>query len=157
MHTAGVDEQVDDTGVSRWFVQSECLGCGLRVGADAPPPEALALVDRLIWTDDAGHVLERMPPYLQQFVRREVEDYARARGEQVITFDLQLQARRGEHVIWDPDAERRLANVPAPVRAMARMELERTAVEAGQGRVTVGLMEQVKARYFGMGGRRDGP
>jgi hypothetical protein len=157
MHTAGVDEQVGDTGVPRWFVQSECLGCGLRVGVDAPPSEALALVDRLIWTDDARHVLERMPPYLQQLVRREVEDYARARGEQVITFDLQLQARQGEHVIWDPDAEQRLANVPAPVRAMARMELERTAVEAGQGRVTVGLMEQVKARYFGMGGRRDGP
>jgi hypothetical protein len=54
-------------------------------------------------------------------------------------------------VVWDAEAERRLANVPAPVRAMARVELERTAAERGELRVTVALMEEVKARYFGMG------
>jgi hypothetical protein len=43
-----------------------------------------------------------------------------------------------------------LDNVPAPVRAMARVELERTAAERGQARITVALMEEVKAKYFGM-------
>jgi hypothetical protein len=33
---------------------------------------------------------------------------------------------------------------------MARLELERTAAERGQACVTVALMEEVKARYFGM-------
>ena len=41
------------------------------------------------------------------------------------------------------------------VRAMARVELERTAVDRGAGRVTVALMEEVKARYFGMAAQRD--
>jgi hypothetical protein len=43
-----------------------------------------------------------------------------------------------------------LDNVPAPVRAMARIELERTAAERGHSRITVALMEEVKAKYFGM-------
>jgi hypothetical protein len=35
---------------------------------------------------------------------------------------------------------------------MARVELERTAIErGGDPRVTISLMEEVKARYFGMG------
>ncbi len=154
MHTAGIEEQVSGSGEPRWIVRSECLGCGFRVGLDAPPSEAIALVDRSIWTDEARHELERMPPYIQRLVRPEVEDFARSRGERVVTFDLQLQARRGGQVLWDDDAERRLANVPAPVRAMARMELERTAAKSGQGRVTVALMEQVKARYFGMASQK---
>jgi hypothetical protein len=36
------------------------------------------------------------------------------------------------------------------VRAMARIELERTAADRGDTRITVALMEEVKARYFGM-------
>ena len=60
------------------------------------------------------------------------------------------QARQGGQVDWEPEAERRLENVPAPVRAMARIELERTAAERGVSRVTVSLMDEVKARYFGM-------
>ncbi|MES4784513.1 MAG: hypothetical protein C4294_00260, partial [Nitrospiraceae bacterium] len=44
----------------------------------------------------------------------------------------------------------RLEKIPAPVRAMARIELERTALDKGFSHVTVALMEEVKARYFGM-------
>jgi hypothetical protein len=36
---------------------------------------------------------------------------------------------------------------------MARVELERTAVDRGSKRVTVALMEEVKAKYFGMAAR----
>jgi len=106
-----------------------------------------------MWTDEALHALDRLPPYVRVLVRPEVEEYARKKNERVITFALQLQARCGESVIWDPEAEQRLENVPAPIRAMARMELERTAADSGEMRVTVSLMEQVKARYFGMGSR----
>jgi hypothetical protein len=36
---------------------------------------------------------------------------------------------------------------------MARIELERTAADRGLSTVTVALMEEVKARYFGMGSK----
>ena len=44
--------------------------------------------------------------------------------------------------------------MPAPVRAMARIELERTVADRGGTRITVALMEEVKARYFGMGSQK---
>jgi hypothetical protein len=33
---------------------------------------------------------------------------------------------------------------------MARIELERTAADRGLSRVTASLMEEIKAKYFGM-------
>jgi hypothetical protein len=104
-----------------------------------------------MWTDDAIHRLGRMPPYLAPLVRGEVEQDVRVRGERVVTYDTVLRPRTGERVEWEPEAERRLDKVPAPVRAMARIELERTAGDRGETRITVALMEEVKARYFGMG------
>ncbi len=107
-----------------------------------------------MWTDEAIHRLDRMPPYLAPLVRVEVEQDVRGRGERVVTYDLLLRPRTGERIEWDPDAERRLDRVPAPVRAMARVELERTAADRGETRITVALMEEVKARYFGMGAQK---
>ncbi len=151
MHTEGVEERM--YGASQWFIRSECRGCGLKVGVDVPAGQPGGMVDRIIWTDDALYRLERMPPYLSPLFREEVERDVRARGERVITYDALLRPRTGERIEWDSAAERRLDNVPAPVRAMARIELERTAVERGVSRITVALMEEVKARYFGMGAR----
>jgi hypothetical protein len=53
-------------------------------------------------------------------------------------------------VEWSPDAALRLDNVPPGIRAMAKIELERTALDRGMPEVTVTLMEEVKTRYFGM-------
>jgi hypothetical protein len=121
---------------------------------EAPAEEAAKLVDRLMWTDEARHVLDRMPPHVAPLVRHDVEEYARTNGQRVITFAVLAQARNGGSVAWDPEAERRLDNVPGPVRAMAKVELERTALERGETRVTVALMEEVKAKYFGMAAQK---
>lgn len=153
MHTEGVDEQITAEGTGMWLVRSECRGCGFRVGVEVPAGQAEGLVDRVIWTDDARHRLDRFPPYVAAFVKQDVEAFARQRKQRVITYDAIAEAKTGDVVSWDPEAERRLANVPAPVRAMARIELERTAAERGAARVTVALMEEVKARYFGWGSR----
>jgi hypothetical protein len=153
MHTEGIEERAYDDGALQWFIRSECRGCGLKVGVDVPWGQMSGLVDRLIWTDEALHRLERMPPYLAPFVREEVEQDSRARGERVVTYDSLLRPRTGERIEWEPEAERRLDKVPAPVRAMAKIELERTAAERGTGRITVALMEEVKAKYFGMGAK----
>ncbi len=154
MHTEGVEERAGDGGAPQWFIRSECRGCGLRVGVDLPAGQTDGLIDRLVWTDDALHRLERMPPYLAPLFRREVEQDVRARGEKVVAYDTLFRPRTGERIEWEPEAERRLDNVPAPVRAMARIELERTAAERGTARITVALMEEVKAKYFGMGAKQ---
>jgi hypothetical protein len=149
MHTEGIEERLDGS-VPAWFVRFACCGCHAKFGTEAQADEAARLVDRLMWTDEARHVLDRMPPYVAPLVRHDVEEYARSKGQRVITYALLAQARNGGTVAWDPEAERRLDNVPGPVRAMAKVELERTALERGQSKVTIALMEEVKAKYFGM-------
>jgi hypothetical protein len=149
MHTEGIEERMERRPPT-WLVRFECCGCHSLFGLEAPADEAATWVDRLMWTDEARHVLDRMPPYVAPLVRHDVEDYARSKGQKVITFAVLAQARHGGAVAWDPEAERRLENVPGPVRAMAKVELERTALERGEARVTVALMEEVKAKYFGM-------
>ncbi len=149
MHTEGVDESVSESGTDHWLVRSECCGCGWKVGLEIQAGDAHSFVDRLVWSDDARHVLGRMPPYLATVYKTDIEDYARSRQRKVVTWDLLNEARQGEAVAWEPEAAQRLQNVPAPVRSMAKVELERTAAEKGMSRVTIGLMEEVKARYFG--------
>jgi hypothetical protein len=153
MHTEGIEERIAEDGSQQWFIRSECRGCGLKIGADVPAGQLNGLVDRLMWTDEALHRLERMPPYLGPLFKEEVDRGARERGERIVTYDSLLQPRGNERIEWDPDAERRLHNVPAPVRAMAKIELERTAAERGVDRITVALMEEVKAKYFGLGAK----
>src|SRR5215467_3973385 len=110
-------------------------------------------IEERAYEDGSLHRLERMPPYLAPFFRDDVEQDMRLRGERVVTYDSLLLPRTGERIEWEPEAERRLDNVPAPVRAMAKIELERTAAERGTTRITVALMEEVKAKYFGMGAK----
>ncbi len=154
MHTEGVEERLAEDGQPTCFVRTECRPCRWLVGIDVPAGQVDGLVDRLMWSDDAKHRLDRVPPYAVSLLRELVEGFAKTRQQRVITYDLIDQAQTGEVVAWDPDAEQRLANVPAPVRAMARVELERTAVDRGSRVVTVALMEEVKARYFGMAAQK---
>ncbi len=155
MHTEGVEERNAEDGTPTWFVRSECRSCRWLVGIDLPVGQVDGIVDRLMWSDEARHRLDRVPPYAVPALRDLVEGFARTRRQRVITYELIDQAQTGDVVSWDPEAERRLANVPAPVRAMARIELERTAVDRGAVSVTVALMEEVKARYFGMAPQRE--
>lgn len=153
MHTEGIEERLSEEDAAQWLIRSECRGCGLKVGVELPAGQTAGLVDRLLWTDEALHRLDRMPPYLAPLFRREVEQDLRARGERVVAYDLLSRPRTGQAIQWETEAERRLQNVPAPVRAMARVELERTAAERGLSQVTTALMEEVKAKYFGMGAK----
>ena len=154
MHTEGVEERIAG-GIPTWFVRLECRRCRWLVGIDVPVGRVEGIVDRLLWSDDAKHRLDRVPPYAVAAWRELVEGFARKTQQRVVTYDMIIQAQTGEVVSWDPDAEQRLTNVPAAVRTMARIELERTAIDRGAGSVTVALMEEVKARYFGMAAQRD--
>jgi hypothetical protein len=152
LHAQGVEE--DDKGAIS-LIRFACERCRWHVGLGGSSMNGDTWVDRLIWTDEALHALERMPPHIRGLVCPQVEEFAKSNGRRIITFELHLQARLREAVTWEPEAEERLSNVPPTVRAMARMELERSAAEGGEARVTVALMDRVKARYFGMGARRN--
>jgi hypothetical protein len=155
MHTEGIEERMNADGAPQWFIRSECRGCGLTVGVDVPEGQADGLVDRLLWSDEALHRLDRMPPYVAVLIKEDVEQDIRRHGQHVVTYNTLLSPRTGERIEWDSEAEGRLERVPAPVRVMARIELERTAADRGLSRVTVSLMEEVKAKYFGMGAQKD--
>jgi hypothetical protein len=153
MHTRGIEEQ-PGLASGHWLVSSECCGCRWRVGLEVDVQSAPLFVDRMMWTDEARHLLDRMPPHVQTLLRPSVEDFARMKGARVVTTALLGEARRGGAVRWEAEAEARLSRVPSSVRAMAKAELEKTALERGQASVTVGLMEELKARYFGMAGQK---
>ena len=139
---------------ARVFLRYHCERCGFRVGIETDHRKGGVLFDRPVWTDEARHRLERLPPYVEPLVRQDVEDYADRNGLTVISTDVMTEAGNQGMVSWHPEAKQRLSRVPGPVRAMARVELERTAQDRGLSEVTVELMEEIKARYFGMAAPR---
>ena len=132
------------------FIGYTCPDCGYEFGIEADAQDVSPLFENPVWTDEAQHCLERLPPYIEPMVRQEVESYAEQKRIMLISSGLITEARNQGAVVWHPDAEQRLSRVPSPVRAMARVELERTALDRGMPEVTVALMEEIKARYFGM-------
>lgn len=132
------------------FIRYSCASCEVRFGIEATSEEASPLFEHPVWTDEAQYCLERLPPYLEPLVRKEVEDYVGQKHITVISTGLITEAKNQGTVAWHPDAEGRLSRVPGAVRTMARVELERTALDRGMPEVTVTLMEELKARYFGM-------
>lgn len=144
---------VEEEGIS-YFARLNCAHCDFRFGIAVESKEAVPLFDQIVWTDEAQHLLDRMPPYIESLVREEVEVYARHKKVAVVASTFLAEARNRGEVLWSSQAENRLARVPAGVRAMARVELERTALDRGMSEVTISLMEEVKARYFGMGMER---
>ncbi len=136
------------------FARFRCCYCGFSLGAEVNAKELDPLVPEMIWTDEALYQLGRLPPYLTTLVRDEIETFAKVQQQRVLTFSRVCTARNKGMVEWSPEAERRLDNVPSGIRSMARTELERTALDRGMPTVTVALMEEVKARYFGMAAGR---
>ncbi len=140
-------EEVEQGNV---FARFRCAACGWTVGVEGAPKELDPLVPPSTWSDEATYHLSRLPPYLGLLVKDEVETFARAQQFRLLTYPRLVAARNKGMVDWSPNAEQRLANVPSGIRAMAKVELERTALDRGMQEVTVTLMEEVKARYFGM-------
>ena len=141
---------IEESSPASVFAKFHCEQCGFSLGAEGSDKELDSMVPHTLWTDEALYQLSRLPPYVLPLVREEVEKFAADRGQRVVTFARIGSARNKGMVEWSPDAERRINNVPSGIRAMARIELERTAMDRGMPEVTVALMEEVKARYFGM-------
>ena len=143
--------EVQEVDEAICFGLCECAACRFRFGIEAKGQDVGLLLNKVLWTDEAQHVLDRLPPYARPFLQDEVEQYAQSKAIRLVTNGVVTESKNHGTVSWSPEAERRLERVPGPVRAMARVELERTAIDRNMTEVTVGLMEEVKARYFGMG------
>ena len=156
--TCGSDfrcEVVQEWEDGQVFLRYRCERCGFGVGIETDHRKGGGLFAHQVWTDEARHRLDRLPPYVEPLVRQEVEDYAARHGLTVISTDVMTEAGNQGMVSWHPEAKQRLSRIPGPVRAMARVELERTALDRGLPEVTVELMEEIKARYFGMAAPRE--
>ncbi|MFQ5851228.1 MAG: PCP reductase family protein [Candidatus Binatia bacterium] len=53
---------------------------------------------------------------------------------------------RREGPVWTQEAEKRLENVPAFVRGMARRAIERYALEEGNDRITLDVMDRAREK-----------
>jgi hypothetical protein len=146
--------EIEELSSDALFVRFYCDHCGFSVGVEGSVKELDLLVPRMRWTDEALYQMSRLPPYLATLVRDEVETFANTQQQRILTFSRVSTARNKGMVEWSPDAECRLDNVPSGIRAMAKIELERTALDRGMPAVTVALMEEVKTRYFGMAAGR---
>ncbi len=143
-------EAIEELDCGNVFARFQCEGCRWVVGGDGSPKEFDSFVSPITWSDEAMYYLSRLPPYVEGLVRDEAEAFARDKHYQIMTYPRLLAARNKGMVEWNPAAEARLSNVPSGIRAMAKTELERTALDRGMAEVTVSLMEEVKTRYFGM-------
>jgi len=130
-----------------------CTACANGVTVSGRLEDITPLVQRTLWSNEARHELDRLPPHIEALVREEVESYAEKEGRTLITVALFQEARLRGKVSWSAAAQDRLANVPAPIRSMAKVEIERMAIELGLSEVTEALMDEAKAKFLGMRGR----
>ena len=110
------------------------------------------MVTSLLWSTEAYHEVDRLPPYIGPLIKRETEDYAQKEGRRVITLAVFRESRNRGKVSWTSLAEGRLQKVPAPIRSMAKVEIERMAIDRGLCEVTENLMDEAKAKFLGMRG-----
>ena len=148
-----VAKALEEESPLSYHLHHGCTACANWVTASGRLEEITPLVERTLWSDEARHELDRLPPYIELLVREEVESYAAQAGCRVITVAVFHEARNRGRVTWAPAAKDRLANVPPQIRSMAKVEIERMAIEQGLSEVTEALMDEAKAKFLGMRGR----
>lgn len=135
-----------------YHLRLTCTVCANWMTVSGRLEEISLWVASTLWSDIARHELDRLPPHIGPLVREEVESYAGKVERTVITLALYREARNRGKVDWTPAAEGRLTNIPDAIRSMAKVEIERMAIERGLSAVTEGLMDEAKAKFLGMRG-----
>lgn len=101
------------------------------------------------WTADAKEKLDRLPSFVRPMVQSSVEAYARKQGFTKITLQVMDDAKNDTNgVVWAPDAEKRLDNIPDFIRPMAKREIERLAKERGATTITAQVMDEAKEKFM---------
>jgi hypothetical protein len=145
-------ESVEEISPLLFRARLACTACANWVALSGRLEDVEPMVRRRLWSNDARHELDRLPPFIAPLVQEEVERYAGQEQRNLITLTVFREARNRGKVSWSSSAEQRLLNVPAPIRAMAKVEIERMAIERGLSEVTEDLMNEAKAKFLGMRG-----
>jgi hypothetical protein len=128
----------------------DCHRCANWVTASGRYEEIEAMVESRLWSNDVQHELDRLPPHIAPLVKQEVETYADKHRRRIITMSLFWEAKNRGKISWTPLTESRLSNVPASIRAMAKVEIERMAIDRGLTEITEALMDEAKTKFLGM-------
>jgi proto-chlorophyllide reductase subunit len=133
-----------------YHLRLDCQGCANWITASGRHEEIESIVTSRVWSNEVKHELERLPPHVEPLIRQELEAYADKHNQRIITMALFWEAKNRGKISWTPVAEARLSNVPASIRAMARVEIERMAIDRGLPEITEALMDEAKIKFLGM-------
>ncbi len=102
-------------------------------------------------------MLERVPVgFMREMTRWRVEEFARAKGCQVITPEVVREkyelwgdgsAKVNSQIPWSEEAKERIERIPTFVRGMVMKEAERHAKELGSNQVTSEVLASVKNKW----------
>ena len=150
---AGMEAKaVEEVSPLLYHLTLACTACANWAGVSGRPEEITSWVTGRLWSREARHDLERLPPHIEPLVRVEVETYADKDGIHLITRALVQEARNRGKVSWAQEAAGRLSIIPSAVRTLAKIEIERMAIERGLSEVTASLMNEAKLKFLGMRG-----
>ena len=100
------------------------------------------------WSEEALERMERIPDFVRPMIKGGIEAYAARKGYQVITpgvIDESKDDMGG--MAWSSEAQERLENIPAFIRPMAKMEIERIAREQDLEQVSLEVVEEAKTKF----------
>ena len=141
---------VEEISPLEYRLRLDCRGCANWIAVSGRCEDIEGIVDVPVWSNDVQHELDRLPPYVAPLIRQEVEAYANAHHRRIITLTLFWEAKNRGKVSWTPVTEARLSNVPPSIRAMAKVEIERMAIDRGLTEITEALMDEARTKFLGM-------
>ena len=145
-------EALEEVSPLLYHVRLACTACANWVRVSGRLEHIEPIVTSLLWSNEAYYEIDRLPPYIGLLVKQETENYAQKEGRRAITLAIFREARNRGKVSWTPTAEGRLEKVPALIRSMAKVEIERMAIDRGLCEVTENLMDEARAKFLGMRG-----
>lgn len=102
------------------------------------------------WSEEALERMERIPEFVRPMIKGGIEAFAARKGYQVITPTVIDESKNDMGVggmNWSSQAQQRLENIPAFIRPMAKMEIERMARDRGLEEVGAELVEEAKNKF----------
>ena len=121
------------------------------------------------WSPEAEARLANLPTYCRELSRWRVEWTAAKKGlgplitpeAMDVKFDMwdevsQALQEKGPQMPWEPDAEKRLENMPAFVKGQVMAAVEGNAQELGEERVTTKVMDVVIQKWIETGDFHEG-
>lgn len=114
------------------------------------PGDAGPVTSDFTWSADAKEKLDRLPSFVKPMVQSSVEAFARKQGYETITLQVMDDSKSDSSngIVWTPEAEKRLENIPDFIRPMARKEVERVAKERGLATITAQVMDETKDKFM---------